>query len=99
MLRRPIASHYLFDLFVAGSTSASLRALNVIHTVCRDELEGNDIWLRVVDISAHLDQAVSSSVVATPTLVRVVPWPSVRVVGKFGSEELLSMMKVEETAK
>lgn len=95
MLQARLVSHYLFELFVDGSTNDSTRALNAVHSICSGDLAGADIWLRLSDVSTNRERARENFVTRTPTLIRILPLPSVRIVGEFEAEDLLKMMSVD----
>ena len=75
-------------LYVAGSSPnsaaalASLRALGASLPSGRFELE-------IVDVLRTPDRALSDAVLVTPTLVKVSPLPSCRIVGNLSQTELV----------
>ena len=72
--------HFHLRLFVVGATPSSQRAIVTLAEMCRTELEGRH-ELEVIDVYQHPDRAVAEQIVATPTLIRIEPLPSVRLVG------------------
>lgn len=71
---------YFLRLYVAGATARSRQALRRVYQLCEAELKGN-YELEVIDVYQHPDRAVAEQIVATPTLIRIEPLPSVRLVG------------------
>lgn len=77
---------YIFRLYVAGMTPASLRAIENIREICRDYLEGR-FELEVIDIYKRPDLAREAQVIAAPTLVKKLPLPLRRFIGDLSEEE------------
>jgi circadian clock protein KaiB len=82
----PPASGYVLRLFVAGINPATERTLQRLHQFLERSL--NDPYvLEVVDIHRHPDKAEMDQVTATPTLVKVWPKPSRKLVGELDHVE------------
>lgn len=67
-------------LFVAGEGALSCRAVAQLRELAERALPGR-CELEVVDVLREPEEARAASVFAVPTLVRVRPAPSLRVVG------------------
>ncbi|MFP4030837.1 MAG: circadian clock KaiB family protein [Desulfococcaceae bacterium] len=76
---------YLLKLFVTGRTTRSERAIANLRRLCDRELAGR-YELLVVDILERPHLAEEERIMATPTLVRVMPQPVRRVVGDLSDE-------------
>jgi circadian clock protein KaiB len=76
---------YVLRLYVAGSRSASLRAIANIKSICERHLSGR-YRLDVVDLYQQPARAKEDDVVAAPTLVRTEPGPIRRIVGDLSDE-------------
>jgi len=76
---------YTIRLFVTGTTSRSLRAIQNIRNICEDKLPGR-YKLEVVDIYQHPETASRDQIVVTPTLVKSMPLPVRRVIGDLSDE-------------
>ncbi len=76
---------YVLQLFVAGTSPRSLRAVENIRRVCEENLSGH-YELRVIDIYALPDMAETGQVIAAPTLVKELPLPLRRIVGDLADE-------------
>ncbi|SDM34447.1 circadian clock protein KaiB [Allokutzneria albata] len=71
---------YSFRLFVAGQTERSQTAQANLRRLCDSVLPGrHDI--EVVDVAEHPEMAEQQRILATPTVVRLVPSPQRRVIG------------------
>lgn len=76
---------YVLRLYVAGTRSASLRAVANIKRICERHLQGR-YRLDVVDLYEQPSRAREDDVVAAPTLVRTEPGPTHRIVGDLSDE-------------
>jgi circadian clock protein KaiB len=83
--------HYALALYVAGATEESLLAVDRVRSWIDEEM-GGDVDLRVVDLHEHPELAAADDVVATPTLIRRLPEPVKRVVGRLLVERLASVI-------
>lgn len=71
---------FKFRLFVAGDTPNSALALSNLHALCRTHLP-DAFEIEVVDVFREPKRALAEGVFLTPTLIRLVPPPVVRIVG------------------
>jgi circadian clock protein KaiB len=76
---------YDLRLYVAGTRSASLRAVANIKQICERYLPGR-YRLDVVDLYQQPARAKEDDVVAAPTLVLNEPGPTRRIVGDLSDE-------------
>ncbi len=80
--RHELAASYVLHLFVSGNSQSTERTLKRIHTLLERNLPAA-YTLKVIDVFQHPEQAEREQVSATPTLLRVFPPPSRRIVGEF----------------
>jgi circadian clock protein KaiB len=71
---------YVLRLYVTGSTSKSVRAIQNIKKICEEHLEGK-YELEVIDVYQQPGEAKKEDVIATPTLVKRLPLPLKRFIG------------------
>lgn len=76
--------HYVLQLFVAGTTPNSLRAIQNVRLICEEQLPGRH-ELEVIDIYQHAGHLPAGQVVVAPTLVRQNPLPVRKLVGDLTS--------------
>ncbi len=76
-------------LYVHPGRAHSSAAIDNIESICGDRL-GGDVELEVIDVFADPQAAERDRVLATPTLIRVRPEPSRRIVGDLGDRELVA---------
>ena len=69
-------------LYVAGSAPNSLRAIANAKAIC-DEHFASGHELEIVDVLDHPQQVLADGIVVTPTLLRLLPLPVLRVVGNL----------------
>lgn len=75
--------YYVLQLFVAGTTPNSLRAIQNVRLICEEQLPGRH-ELEVIDIYQiyqHTGQLAAGQVVVAPTLMRQSPLPVRRLIG------------------
>ena len=78
----PPAGKYILRLFVAGATARSRQAVLRVRQLCETELKGN-CDLEVIDIYQQPGLARDHQIVATPTLIKVLPRPVRRFIGNL----------------
>ncbi len=79
-LNRTGDGQYVLRLYLTGSTIRSNRAVTAIKILCERYLKGR-YDLEIVDLRQHPDRADAAQIFALPTLVKVLPLPSRRLVG------------------
>jgi circadian clock protein KaiB len=77
---------YVLRLFVTGTTSRSQRAIANMQKICEESLAGQ-YDLEVIDVYQHPEATRDLQVVATPTLVKVLPEPLRRIIGDLSDRE------------
>jgi circadian clock protein KaiB len=75
-----VEPEYLFRLFVSGMTPRSQRAIDNLRNICERHLAGRH-RIEVVDLYQTPGLAREEQIIAIPTLVRVRPLPTARVIG------------------
>jgi circadian clock protein KaiB len=71
---------YLLRLFVSGFTSRSQRAIDNLRNICERHLAGR-YRIEVIDLYQSPGLARDEQIIATPTLLKVRPFPPRRVIG------------------
>jgi circadian clock protein KaiB len=81
-------------LYVTMGTPASSRAIVNTRRLCEQHLPGR-YRLDVFNIADHIERATADEVIASPTLVRVVPLPKRRFIGDLSNtQNILSELGV-----
>jgi len=89
---------YRFRLYVLGETARSRSALEQLRALC-DSRSCSACDIEVVDVQAHPEVADEARIVATPTLDRVEPPPTVRVIGDLSSDQLAMALELPPCPK
>lgn len=84
--RNDVPQRYKLCLFVTGSTPRSMRAIENMRQLCDENLKGR-YSLEVVDIYEHPEATRELQIVASPTLVKVLPEPLRRIIGDLSDKE------------
>jgi circadian clock protein KaiB len=89
---------FKFRLYVAGDTQNSEQAISNLTALCRIHLAGR-YKVEVVDVFLEPKRALADGVVMTPTLVKVAPIPSRRIVGTLSqTQPVLQALGLEAVA-
>ena len=80
------AGQYVLRLYLTGTTTRSIRAVEAIKTICEQFLKGR-YELEVVDLYQQPDRADAAQIIAVPTLVKELPPPLRRLVGDLTSPD------------
>jgi circadian clock protein KaiB len=75
----------LLRLYIAGSAPNSLRAAENLKTLCTSHFPGR-CNLEIVDVLKEPLRALSDDILVTPTLVKLGPGPTARVIGDLSDE-------------
>ncbi len=73
---------YVLRLYVSGHSLATLRTLEKLHQLLERSSE-YPYTLKVIDVLKHPELAETDHISATPTLIRIWPKPTRRLVGEF----------------
>ncbi|MET0448501.1 MAG: circadian clock KaiB family protein [Aeromicrobium sp.] len=74
------AAHYSLLLFVTGTSDMSMRAIRNVRAVCETHLVDR-YDLQVIDVNRDASLMSQYDVVASPTLIKVLPTPARMLVG------------------
>lgn len=86
MLAQADESYYSLQLYIAGSTLYSNRALRNLRQICDRYLKGR-YELEVIDIYQCPERVLPENIVAIPTLVKKLPPPLQRLIGDLSHTE------------
>ena len=87
---------HLLRLYVTGATAGSMRAIQRVRKLCEEHLAGR-YDLEVIDIYQLPALAKDDQIIATPTLVKVLPAPLRRLIGDLSNvEKVLFGMDLQE---
>ena len=80
------SAHYKLRLFITGSTARSTRAIQNLRRICDDDLKGR-YELEIIDVYQNPEATQELQIIATPTLVKILPEPLRRVIGDLSDKE------------
>ena len=75
-----------FKLYIVGQTPKSLKALADLKTIFDEKFEGQ-FSLEVLNVLEKPELAEKDGVLATPTVIKVLPEPIRRIIGNFSDKE------------
>jgi circadian clock protein KaiB len=79
-------AQYILKLYITGETQASLRAVENLKRILKDDLHAL-YQLQIVDLKDHPQLAEDEKILATPTLARVLPEPIRRIIGDLSDKQ------------
>lgn len=77
---------YVLKLYITGKTPRTETAVAMLRKICEEELQGQ-YQLNVIDILEHPQLAEDEKILATPTLIKVLPHPLRRIIGDLSNKE------------
>jgi circadian clock protein KaiB len=97
-LRARRKTKIVLRLYVAGGTGTSMRALANLRAICNDYLRGR-YKLEVIDVYLDAEALRRDQIVAVPTLVKLAPLPTRRIVGDLSNlNRVLTALNVKTEA-
>ena len=84
--QKPKNKEYVLRLYVAGTTSKSIRAVANIKEICESSLK-NRYDLEVIDIYQQPVLMKGEQIIAAPTLVKKLPLPLRKFIGDMSDTE------------
>jgi circadian clock protein KaiB len=82
----PDPGRYKLCLFVTGSTPRSARAIENMQKICDENLHGR-YDLEIIDVYENPEATRDLQIIATPTLVKILPEPLRRIIGDLSDKE------------
>jgi circadian clock protein KaiB len=80
------SARYVLRLYITGTTPASALAVERVRAICDEHLHGR-YDLEVIDIYQMPSLAKDHQIIATPTLIKVLPAPLRRLIGNLSKAE------------
>jgi circadian clock protein KaiB len=79
-------------LYVAGGALNSVQAIANLRAICNAHLQGRH-EIEIVDVFREPKRALTDGVFMTPTLMRISPAPTLRIVGTLsGTQPVLDLL-------
>jgi len=77
---------YVLKLYVTGLTPRSQDAVKNLKRILNEDYKGV-YSLRVIDVVKHPNLAEDDKILATPTLIKILPPPVRRIIGNLSNKE------------
>ena len=84
----PATARYRLQLYVTGTSPRSTQAVANLRALCEEHLAGR-YDLEVIDLYQEPEKASRNQIIASPTLVKMLPPPLSRMVGNLANREQL----------
>lgn len=81
-----MAGKYILKLYITGQTSSSMKAMQNLKNILKNELKGV-YQLKVIDVLKNPRLAEEDKILATPTLTKVLPRPVRRIIGDLSDKD------------
>lgn len=86
---------YFFRLYVSGTSPRSALAITNVRKIC-DQYLAAQYELEVIDVYQQLQATKDAQIIAVPTLIKELPFPSQRFVGDMSNtEKIIVGLKLE----
>ena len=85
-MMKSVMKKIVLRLYVTGETPRSKRAVSGMRKICSEAFEGK-ANLEVINVLKHPQLAQDENILATPTLIRILPDPVRRLIGDFSNKE------------
>lgn len=79
-------TQYKLRLYVTGGTALSVLAIDNLHSICDEEF-GGMCEAEVIDVLERPELAANGNILATPTLVRLLPLPTRKIIGDLSDRQ------------
>lgn len=77
---------YQLCLYVTGNTSRSQKAINDLKKLCTEEFQ-DEYELTVIDVLSQPEAADQANIIATPTVIKSLPRPILRILGDLSDKD------------
>ncbi len=73
-------------LYIIGETPRSKKAIRELKTLCEGKFKDR-VALEIIDVLERPDLAVEERIIVTPTLIKKLPAPIIRIIGDLSDKE------------
>lgn len=95
LLEEQKTARYVLRLYVSGTTSRSLQAIEAVRAICEENLAGR-FEIEVIDLYKKPGLARDRQIIAAPTLVKELPPPIRKLIGDLTDvERVLKGLDIE----
>ena len=86
LIKTAAPKHYVLRLYITGTTARSCQAIATIRSLCEEHLSGR-YDLEVIDIYQQPGEATGQQIIAAPTLIKKLPFPTRRMIGDLSNRD------------
>ncbi len=76
------ANRYILTLYITGETQTSRKTITLLEEILDSELHGM-YELKIIDVLKHPQLAEDDKILATPTLIKILPPPVRKIIGEL----------------
>ena len=73
-------------LYITGETPRSKKAVRELETLCEGKFKDR-VALEIIDVLERPDLAMEERIIVTPTLIKKLPAPIIRIIGDLSDKE------------
>jgi circadian clock protein KaiB len=81
-------NRFHFQLYVTGNSPRSTQAVANLRALCEQHLTGR-YELEIIDLYQQPGRAAAGQIIASPTLIKILPKPLMRMVGNLADRDQL----------
>lgn len=87
---------YQLKLYITGKTTRSEQAVSNLKNLCKSKFN-DEYELLIIDVLDNPELAEQDQVLATPTLIKILPLPVRRIIGDFtDTQKVLLGLDIKE---
>ncbi len=90
MCKSSLEKKYVLKLYVTGDTPRSDRAISNLKELCQEHFP-NKYKILIIDVLKQPDIAEKEKIIVTPTLIKELPLPLVRIIGDLSDVKTVLM--------
>jgi circadian clock protein KaiB len=79
---------FRFRLYIAGNGQNGALAISNLRKLCKEHAQ-NRYEIEIIDLSRDRKRALADGILITPTLVKLAPAPTCRIVGALSQEPMV----------
>jgi len=86
--------HYVFQLFVAGSSANSSHAIKNITSICEQYFR-NSFKLEIIDVNKKPAFVITENIISLPLLIKKLPLPEEKIIGDLSdTKKVLDVLNI-----
>jgi circadian clock protein KaiB len=90
MCKSSLEKKYVFKLYVTGDTPRTDRAISNLKELCQEHFP-DEYKILIIDVLKQPDIAEKEKIIVTPTLIKELPLPLVKIIGDLSDVKTVLM--------